>query len=82
MVSGECRTTPVRKAVSLKNLILLFLCPTLICFSAGLVGFKGGEEMSYLQPLMMLEYVQKRLGQKAIVIDADDLQADPGGCGR
>ncbi len=34
--------------------------------------------MDYEQSVKMHEYVTKTLGQKSIIVDADDLQADPG----
>lgn len=43
---------------------------------SGLKGF--GNEMDYELSVKMLDYVTKVLGQKAIVVEADDLQSDPG----
>ncbi len=34
--------------------------------------------MDYELSVKMLDYVTKVLGQKAIVVEADDLQSDPG----
>ena len=45
-----------------------------------LTGFNGfyKDEASYEGLVLMHDYVTNTLRQKSIIIDADDLQADPG----
>ncbi len=40
-------------------------------------GFRA-EECCYDEYMWMYKYVTETLGQKSIIVDADDLQADPG----
>ncbi len=46
-------------------------------WTTGLDGFRA-EETTYKELVELHEYVTTKLGQKSIILDADDMQREPG----